>query len=112
MTTTYLQMHKLLYDTEEHEINEIILEENEVMESEIISSGLSHNIAENVPEVSAVVLDEDLDEFVSAAEALGLQRQQEDLDIRPYLFNGNSKRHILLDSGSQVCAWPPFFWFV
>ena len=46
-------------------------------------------------------------EFLSAAEAVRLQASDEDLDIRPYLFDGLSKRHVLLDSGSQVCAWPP-----
>ena len=61
------------------------------------------------PVIASIVNVEDInvDEFVSAAEALKLQDAQEELDMRPYLFDGNSKRHILLDSGSQVCAWPP-----
>ena len=46
-------------------------------------------------------------EFYSASEALKLQSGEEGLDMRPYLFDKNSKEHILMDSGSQVCAWPP-----
>ena len=45
--------------------------------------------------------------FVSAAEAAKLQTEDADLDMRPYIFDGNSKQHCLWDSGSQVCAWPP-----
>ena len=104
---SYEQIHSLLYpDIEENEINEVILEENEVMESEIefISKELSHNDTK-VPEISVVEIDEK--EFVAAAEALKMQTDQEDLDMRPYLFDGNSKQYIFLDSGSQVCAWPP-----
>ena len=47
------------------------------------------------------------EEYVTAYEALKMQSDQEELDMRPYLLDGNSGQHILLDSGSQVCAWPP-----
>ena len=33
--------------------------------------------------------------------------QSAEMDMRPYIFDSNSKEHILWDSGSQVCAWPP-----
>ena len=45
--------------------------------------------------------------FLSGVEALRLQRSEEELDIRPYIFDSNSKQYILWDSGSQVSAWPP-----
>ena len=88
----------------------MVLEANEVVESEVSFGGQSQeNVLATEPVIASIVNVEDInvDEFVSAAEALKLQDAQEELDMRPYLFDGNSKRHILLDSGSQVCAWPP-----
>ena len=29
------------------------------------------------------------------------------VDIRPHLYDSSSKSHILIDSGSQISAWPP-----
>ena len=45
------------------------------------------------------------DNFYSAAEAVRMQ--SDEMDMRPYIYDSNSKQHILWDSGSQVCAWPP-----
>ena len=42
--------------------------------------------------------------FYSAAEAIKMQSAE--MDMRPYIFDSNSKEHILWDSGSQVCACP------
>ena len=32
---------------------------------------------------------------------------QSGVDIRPHLYDAKSKTHILVDSGSQISAWPP-----
>ena len=103
-------------------IHSMVLEQNEVSESTVIDEwGLSRDSFKThepevagltlaPPEVAAVVASDtplDTKDFVTAYEALQMQDSQEDLDMRPYLFDGNSKQHILLDSGSQVCAWPP-----
>ena len=44
-------------------------------------------------------------DFVTAIEAKRLQ--SEEMDARPYLHDVLSDRHLLLDSGSQVTAYPP-----
>ena len=104
----------MLYCNEnEMEINEVILEDNELASVELIS-GQSHT-NKNEMEIGEITShmatandpQESEPEFLSAAEAMRLQSVEEDLDMRPYLYDGNSKKHILLDSGSQVCAWPP-----
>ena len=97
----------MLYGNQK-EINEIVLEENEVKHEEVISGQSQSKVERFTKVVGALAVPEIGEaEFLSAAEAVRLQASDEDLDIRPYLFDGNSKRHILLDSGSQVCAWPP-----
>ena len=109
---TYQEIHDMLY-CNEMEINEVVLEENELASVQFIS-GQSQKV-KNELEIGEIVTDtesaidpevSELD-FLSAAEALQKQSQEEELDMRPYLFDGNSKSYILLDSGSQVCAWPP-----
>ena len=42
----------------------------------------------------------------SAAEAVNMS-EAENYDMRPHIFDGVSKKHLLLDSGSQVTAYPP-----
>ena len=104
---TYQEIHDMLY-CNEMEINEVVLEENELASVQFIS-GQSQKV-KNELEIGEIVTDtesatdpevSELD-FLSAAEALQKQSQEEELDMRPYLFDGNSKSYILLDSGSQV----------
>ena len=47
-----------------------------------------------------------LDELL-AAQAVKHPPGHLGVDLRPHLFDGSQKIHILCDSGSQICAWPP-----
>ena len=99
----------------------MFLEENEVSESiaewsqdkskvKSVEKDVK-NVSVDIPEIaalhseSATRADSRPAEYFSAYEAMGMQTEQ--LDMRPYLLDSISKEHILLDSGSQVCAWPP-----
>ena len=107
----------LLFDDKLPEIYSIISEaDNEVVESESFQDEQCHENSDigqlnslEVSEVSMPVksLKREESSFLSATEAFRLQHKEEELDIRPYLFDSNSKQHILWDSGSQVTAWPP-----
>ena len=104
-------------------INAFVLEEdNEVVEESFIAESghensevLGHKsdipslaaLSLDAPEIASVSSSKESPEFFCASEAIRLQSGEEGLDMRPYLFDANSKAHILLDSGSQVCAWPP-----
>ena len=104
-------------------INAFVLEEdNEVVEESFIAESghensevLDHKsdipslaaLSLDAPEIASVSSSKESPEFFCASEAIRLQSGEEGLDMRPYLFDANSKAHILLDSGSQVCAWPP-----
>ena len=44
---------------------------------------------------------------LSAAQAVRHQNGQLGVDFRPHLYDNVLKSHILCDSGSQICAWPP-----
>ena len=46
-------------------------------------------------------------EELSAARALSHEGGKLGVDFRPHLFDKNVNSHILCDSGSQICAWPP-----
>ena len=90
----------MLYCNEnEMEINEVILEDNELASVELIS-GQSH-ANKNEMEIGEITShmanandpQESEPEFLSAAEAMRLQSVEEDLDMRPYLYDGNSKKH-------------------
>ena len=94
---------------ENKEIHEIILETNDVEIDQVISGRSQDRNESFTQEIGAISANESRlePEFLTAADAIKLQAADEDLDIRPYLFDGNSRKHLLLDSGSQVCAWPP-----
>ena len=44
---------------------------------------------------------------LSAARALRHEGGSLGVDFRPHLFDKKLNSHILCDSGSQICAWPP-----
>ena len=46
-------------------------------------------------------------ETLSAIEALNWPESHLGVDFRPHLFDKDLNAHILVDSGSQVCAFPP-----
>ena len=107
----------LLFDDKLPEIYSIISEaDNEVFESESFqveqcrgNSDLGQLNSLEISEVSLPMMSSKREDssFLSAVEAVRLQHSEEGLDIRPYLFDSNTKQHILWDSGSQVTAWPP-----
>ena len=113
---TNQEIHDLLYTDEVPEINGMVLEENEV--SEVFTEWSHDSKSVQSPEIASLSVippevaemsnrNSSNEEYVTAYEALKMQSDQEELDMRPYLLDGNSGQHILLDSGSQVCAWPP-----
>ena len=61
------------------------------------------------PEVNALKLEieknKDIPDQLSAAEALSWNSSE--VDFRPHLFNPITKEWSLVDSGSQITAWPP-----
>ena len=90
-----------------------MIEENEV-ESDSFQVEQSHENSDlgqiNSLEIAVVSGDAPKHEessFLTGVEALRMQNSEENLDIRPYLYDSNTKSHILWDSGSQVTAWPP-----
>ena len=107
----------MLFDDKLPEIYSIISEaDNEVFESESFqveqcrgNSDLGQLNSLEISEVSLPMMSSKREDssFLSAVEAVRLQHSEEGLDIRPYLFDSNTKQHILWDSGSQVTAWPP-----
>ena len=113
----------MLYSDIEPQINAVVLnKDNEVVEESFIaeqgqdnSETFTHKndipslaaLTVDAPELASVSVSNEGSDFFCASEAVKLQASEESLDMRPYLFDNNSKSHILLDSGSQVCAWPP-----
>ena len=46
-------------------------------------------------------------ESLPAFQAMDWQPGQQGVDLRPHLWDPNADRFMLVDSGSQCCAWPP-----
>ena len=93
----------------------VLATDNEVTE-EVIEAEARPEIRKEIPvqtvsslEIAAVESKgrSEKEEFLSAAEAMNLQSKDENLDMRPYLFDANSKSYALWDTGSQISAWPP-----
>ena len=61
-------------------------------------SGLKPSISPVKPEVPV---------RLTAVEALNWPDAHLGVDFRPHLFDNDSKKFVLVDSGSQVCAFPP-----
>ena len=90
-----------------------MIEENEVesdsfqVEQSHVNSDLGQINSLEIAVVSGDAPKHEESSFLSGVEALRMQNSEENLDIRPYLYDSNTKSHILWDSGSQVTAWPP-----
>ena len=87
--------------------------ENDVVEESVIeqchrNSELSTSSMESFELSSAELCAEPPPpaEFFTAVEAAKMEQGQ-NWDMRPHLFDNNSKQFILLDSGAQVSAYPP-----
>ena len=92
------------------EINSIVFQEPENVSSQSFQVEHSHETSEqNHPQVSSIqapVVDSaPPDRILCAAEAV--REKSSEWDMRPHVFDGVTKKLLLLDSGSQVCAWPP-----
>ena len=84
--------------------------ESDLFQAEWCQFGQDERIAaleiDEKREVASVEFEKKLrSEFVSAIEASKMK--SEELDARPYLHDSLTDRHLLLDSGSQVTAYPP-----
>ena len=109
----YKDFHNLLYEDKLPEIYSLVIEDNEVesdsfqVEQSHKNSDLSQINSLEMAVVSEKPSSREESSFLSGVEALRMQHAEEELDIRPYLFDSNTKSHILWDSGSQITAWPP-----
>ena len=94
----------------EQEINEIYLHENEIeSEGDLFEAERSHKVTSSIASLAlsavAAVPDPNESEFITAFEAMSLNDNE--VDVRPYLFDKKSGSHLLLDTGAQVTAYPP-----
>ena len=98
-------IHDLLYSDKIPEIHAIVKEtDNEIQESELGQVEQSPNPrkvtteSKNVASLTVAAVasgSNSPSDFVSAVEAANLQASDADLDMRPYIFDGNSKQHCL-----------------
>ena len=56
---------------------------------------------------SEVALSEVPPDSLPAFQAMGWDTGRQGVDIRPHLWDPKEDRFMLVDSGSQCCAWPP-----
>ena len=56
---------------------------------------------------SEIAFTETPPESLPAFQAMGWDPGQQGVDLRPHLWDPKADRFMLVDSGSQCCAWPP-----
>ena len=99
----------MLYDDNDLEIHAIIdvSEQNEVVDESVDEwcpkvevNSINIEVDQESESVKSNVPDQ-----LSAAEALSWESKS--VDFRPHLYNPITKEWMLVDSGSQITAWPP-----
>ena len=94
------------------EINSIAFKEPKNVSEESFQAEQSPKESEpnsHYPQVSSIHaprVESALPEVVLCA-AEAVKENSPDWDMRPHVLDGITKKLLLLDSGSQVCAWPP-----